>query len=99
MEIPTNFDMNMIIPILQSMGVSPQNLGPDKMAKLQNLAESVQDPSKITEEMSRKVLNILGISPRGNQSPIIRDTKKVGRNEACPCRSGQKYKKCCGKNS
>ncbi|NOY69575.1 MAG: hypothetical protein GXP53_08815 [Deltaproteobacteria bacterium] len=23
--------------------------------------------------------------------------KKVGRNEACPCGSGKKYKKCCGK--
>ena len=23
--------------------------------------------------------------------------KKVGRNEPCPCGSGDKYKKCCGK--
>ncbi len=23
------------------------------------------------------------------------DTKKVGRNEVCPCGSGKKYKKCC----
>ena len=23
--------------------------------------------------------------------------KKVGRNESCPCGSGKKYKKCCGK--
>ena len=23
--------------------------------------------------------------------------EKVGRNEPCPCGSGQKYKKCCGK--
>ena len=23
---------------------------------------------------------------------------KVGRNEPCPCGSGKKYKKCCGKN-
>ncbi len=23
--------------------------------------------------------------------------KKAGRNEPCPCGSGQKYKKCCGK--
>ncbi len=26
------------------------------------------------------------------------DTPKVGRNEPCPCGSGKKYKKCCGKN-
>ncbi|MDZ7612129.1 MAG: preprotein translocase subunit SecA [Candidatus Moranbacteria bacterium] len=28
------------------------------------------------------------------QKPVIRD-KKVGRNDACPCGSGKKYKKCC----
>ncbi len=25
------------------------------------------------------------------------DTPKVGRNEPCPCGSGKKYKKCCGR--
>jgi preprotein translocase subunit SecA len=28
--------------------------------------------------------------------PYRRDTKKVGRNEPCPCGSGKKYKNCCG---
>jgi SWIM/SEC-C metal-binding protein len=27
----------------------------------------------------------------------IKAEKKVGRNEPCPCGSGKKYKKCCGK--
>ena len=27
-----------------------------------------------------------------------RATRKIGRNEPCPCGSGIKYKKCCGKN-
>jgi preprotein translocase subunit SecA len=26
-----------------------------------------------------------------------RETPKVGRNDSCPCGSGKKYKKCCGK--
>jgi len=30
------------------------------------------------------------------QSPII-NKDKVGRNDPCPCGSGKKYKKCCGK--
>ena len=29
--------------------------------------------------------------------PFVRDGKKVGRNEPCPCGSGKKYKQCCGK--
>ena len=31
------------------------------------------------------------------QSGTIRKDKKVGRNEPCPCGSGKKYKKCCGR--
>lgn len=26
-----------------------------------------------------------------------RETKKIGRNDPCPCGSGKKYKKCCGR--
>jgi preprotein translocase subunit SecA len=29
--------------------------------------------------------------------PFVRDERKVGRNEACPCGSGRKYKNCHGK--
>jgi preprotein translocase subunit SecA len=29
----------------------------------------------------------------------VKVDKKVGRNEACPCGSGKKYKQCCGKDS
>jgi SEC-C motif domain protein len=28
--------------------------------------------------------------------PVVRDQPKVGRNDPCPCGSGQKYKKCHG---
>lgn len=31
------------------------------------------------------------------QSKIVRNENKIGRNDACPCGSGKKYKKCCGK--
>lgn len=31
------------------------------------------------------------------EQPYRRDTPKVGRNDPCPCGSGKKYKKCCGK--
>lgn len=30
--------------------------------------------------------------------PYVRKQPKIGRNDACPCGSGKKYKKCCGKN-
>lgn len=30
-------------------------------------------------------------------SGTVRKEKKVGRNDPCPCGSGKKYKKCCGR--
>ena len=32
------------------------------------------------------------------EKPTIRETPKVGRNDPCPCGSGKKYKKCCGRD-
>jgi SEC-C motif domain protein len=29
--------------------------------------------------------------------PVVREGRKVGRNEVCPCGSGKKYKKCHGR--
>ena len=36
----------------------------------------------------------------GDAAPVNRTVKKVkvGRNDPCPCGSGKKYKKCCGRN-
>ena len=33
----------------------------------------------------------------GNEPPREKKDKKTGRNDPCPCGSGKKYKKCCGK--
>lgn len=67
---------------------------------------------KLTEETVLKLQRQLGIvaaelygfwaedragNPRKSQ-PFMRDTSKIGRNELCPCKSGKKYKKCCGLN-
>ncbi len=35
----------------------------------------------------------------GNKSQSVNPFKGVGRNDACPCESGKKFKQCCGKNS
>ncbi|MFA5098711.1 MAG: preprotein translocase subunit SecA [Candidatus Paceibacterota bacterium] len=40
------------------------------------------------QQMTEKVIN--------HQSPAA-SSDKVGRNDPCPCGSGKKYKKCCGK--
>ncbi|EHU5002520.1 TPA: preprotein translocase subunit SecA [Vibrio vulnificus] len=35
-------------------------------------------------------------SDEGHHQPVVRDERKVGRNEPCPCGSGKKYKQCHG---
>ncbi len=34
----------------------------------------------------------------GKIKPVRRPGSRIGRNDPCPCGSGRKYKKCCGKD-
>ena len=38
-----------------------------------------------------------GDETEARKKPVIRDDDKTGRNDICPCGSGKKFKKCCGK--
>ena len=40
-----------------------------------------------------------GEQPEEERKPFVRDGRKVGRNDPCPCGSGKKYKQCHGKLS
>ncbi len=58
-----------------------------------------EDDVERMEEQQRKqrlVLNRAGGEDQAKQ-PTTRDEDKVGRNDPCPCGSGKKFKKCCGK--
>jgi hypothetical protein len=48
------------------------------------------------EEKLRKPREKVAANYGFSQKPIVKG-KKIGRNEPCPCGSGKKYKKCCGK--
>lgn len=37
--------------------------------------------------------------PAGPPSQSAQASSKIGRNEPCPCGSGKKFKKCCGKSA
>ncbi|WP_027966541.1 preprotein translocase subunit SecA [Halomonas halocynthiae] len=41
----------------------------------------------------------MAAAPGADGRPLRREGPKVGRNDACPCGSGKKYKQCCGKLS
>ena len=56
---------------------------------------SEQEAERISRKKHTKLL--YNRTDGGERRPIKR-TKKIGRNEPCPCGSGKKYKKCCGMN-
>lgn len=56
--------------------------GYSKEPEMKNVAVIIANPSKV-------------IGPFVSQHPY--EKNKVGRNEPCPCGSGKKYKKCCGR--
>ena len=57
------------------------------------------EPEKISEMRKPKDQPMVfsGGAERADKQPARRTSKKVGRNDPCPCGSGKKYKKCCGR--
>lgn len=60
-------------------------------AKADWLYELPQWKDIYTEEELKKLYK------EQKESTTIRKEKKIGRNDPCPCGSGKKYKKCCGR--
>lgn len=60
----------------------------------------VEDPSKVKRKEQNKNIKegFEGDNAGEKKKPYVRKTKKVGRNDPCPCGSGKKYKNCCGKD-
>ena len=58
-----------------------------------------QDDVDRMEEDQKKRKVVMNRSDEADKpaQPVKRDEDKVGRNDPCPCGSGQKYKKCCGR--
>ena len=69
----------------------------------------IKDEFSLSKSVSNKIYDIVkkykniiqlwisnGYCQESNNSTIKKD-KKIGRNEPCPCGSGKKYKKCCGR--
>jgi hypothetical protein len=57
-------------------------------------SEAGEDPENLEDD--RDIFPLLGPEPVVME-PYRRTEPKVGRNERCPCGSGKKYKKCCGR--
>lgn len=73
-------------------------LGMGSFAGSKNLIDFLvylDDPWTFDPEMENATEEIRS-RQKTNTVALGKSTKKIGRNEACPCNSGLKYKRCCG---
>jgi Mlc titration factor MtfA (ptsG expression regulator) len=52
---------------------------------------------KHTPDLYEELHRFYGFDPASDSNDGIPTGKKIGRNDRCPCGSGRKYKRCCGK--
>jgi len=60
----------------------------------------IQRPDEVILERRRRSQEMYFSRGDGDAPPKVKTVvkgKKIGRNEPCPCGSGKKYKKCCGR--
>ena len=59
----------------------------------------IAEPEKMDDyrQPKQQQLSFSGGGEGEQKKPAKRTAKKIGRNAPCPCGSGKKYKKCCGK--
>lgn len=80
------FSSSFLDIIFEDFGISSNNKLKEKIKNLYN---------EYKDYISIWIYNGYSISEYNDMIKNI--NKKVGRNELCPCGSGKKYKKCCGK--
>jgi len=86
---------------------NPANWGPAKglFMDAQDQGVDVSNQEEFDRYIAERNLQLLAPQTPYNDEeflepvqPIVNAGPKIGRNEPCPCGSGKKYKKCCGKN-
>jgi preprotein translocase subunit SecA len=68
-----------------------------RMASVYNVTSMVHEQLSAYDQVSRDMDAAAHAGEAARVKQIVRGVPKVGRNDPCPCGSGKKYKKCCGK--
>ena len=81
---------------IQSQNVSKE----DRAVAEKMYSESEDAKNSVTTrviEKGKTVYDRMKESAATGPATQVKNVKKIGRNDPCPCGSGKKYKKCCGK--
>ncbi|UGA54346.1 preprotein translocase subunit SecA [Vibrio sp. VB16] len=86
-----------VIMILSKVRVQQQEEVERMEAQRQAQAEESARRQQFEHQSAENQLGDDSEGSEGAQQPMVREERKVGRNEPCPCGSGKKYKQCHGK--
>ncbi len=76
------------------------NLMRVRVVNQEEVARLEEEQRRRREEAQLRMNRLSGGEGASQQAqPVRRDGDKIGRNALCPCGSGKKYKRCCGKES
>ena len=59
--------------------------------------ERLEEERRRRQEEQQRRSQLGGDNENQSAQPVRREGEKIGRNAPCPCGSGKKYKRCCGK--
>jgi len=85
--------MDQVLPILKSLGISPDKITPEKIDKIKNMGLDFNKADSFTTENCNEILKILGVELSLPKKAVKK--QRIGMNALCPCGSNIKYKKCC----
>ncbi len=80
---------------MEMMGLVRQEVL-QKLFRVQLAHEDEVEQMEARRRQQQMTLNRMASDSEGKK-PVMREEDKVGRNDPCPCGSGKKHKKCCGK--
>jgi len=68
-----------------------------EMASVYQISSMVHEQLTGYDHLARDMADQAAAAQPQRVATIVRDVPRVGRNDPCPCGSGKKFKRCCGK--
>ncbi|ERJ11079.1 YecA family protein [Haloplasma contractile] len=88
-----DFKMNSILDVFERQGIKFEDA--EQVKEVTHLITELRNHTRIWEHNGHTAVEIAESEALQKKSDPIRKSKKIGRNEPCPCGSGNKYNKCC----
>ncbi len=94
-QLIANIRHTVLHTIFRATVVQPGDSAMSRMSDSMQLSGATENPEQFAAAAEQEKKEMMQNVPKFEKP--IKSQKTVGRNDDCPCGSGKKYKKCCGK--